>query len=80
MAPGERRGAVGEAGDAASVGFVAVVADAAVQTTVDGERGSLKHPKHNIIRLLDVRKATGTCDLLKKRMHDHLHLLRMQIA
>lgn len=60
VAPGERRGAVGEAGDATRVGFVAVVADAAVQTAVDGKRVLLIHPKHNIIGLLDVRKATGT--------------------
>lgn len=69
MAPGERRGAVGEAGDATSVGFIAVVADAAVQTTVDGKRGLLMHAKHNITGLLDRMRATGTQDLLKKRMH-----------
>lgn len=80
MAPGERRGTVGEAGDAASVGFITVVAHAAVQTTVDGKRGLLMHSKHNIIGLWDAMKATGTHDLLKKRMHDHLQLLRMQIA
>lgn len=60
VAPGERRRAVGEAGDATSVGFIAVIADAAVQTTVDGKRGLLLHVKHNIIRLLSHRNSWPT--------------------